>query len=137
MRIEQQPLAVFRRFRERARELVERAIVELGRDFDETGHTAESLPSKWSRRPVAPRCVTLRAPIRVPRRSASSSGAPAASEATTVAPRTSPQPVGSPSESDAGSDAIRALRTGRPVKYAAPRGPSVTTRVWQPRASRT
>src|SRR2546426_11232196 len=116
MRIEQESLAVFRRFGEGARELVERAIVELGRDFDEPGHTAESLPNRWSRRPVAPRWLTLRAPMCVPRRSASSSGAPAASEATTVAPSTSPQPVGSPSGSDAGSDAIRALRTGRPVK---------------------
>src|SRR5438093_8030763 len=70
MRIEQEPLAVLRRFSERARELVERAIVELGRDFDEPGHTAESLPSRWSRNPVPPRWVTLRAPIRVPSRSA-------------------------------------------------------------------
>src|SRR5437867_13432419 len=92
MRIEQKPLAVFRRFGERARELVERAIVELGRDFDEPGHTAESLPNRWSRRPEAPRWVTLRAPMRVPSRSASSRLAPATSDATTVAPRTSPQP---------------------------------------------
>src|SRR6267142_586873 len=70
MRIEQETLPVFRRFGEGARELVKRAIVELGRDFDEPGHTAESLPNRWSRRPVAPRWLTLRVPMRVSRRGA-------------------------------------------------------------------
>src|SRR6266545_7435153 len=120
MRIEQEPLAVLRRFGERARELVERAIVELGWDFDEPRHTTESLPSRWSRNPVAPRWVTLRAPMRVPSRRASSTLAPATSDATTVAPSTSPQPVGSPSGSDVPSAGISAVRTGSPVKYAAP-----------------
>jgi hypothetical protein len=46
MRIEQKTLPVFRRFGEGARELVERAIVELSRDFDEPGHTAESRPNR-------------------------------------------------------------------------------------------
>src|SRR5437867_11720063 len=97
MRIEQEALAVFRGLGEGARELVERAIVELRRDFDEPGHTGESLPSRWSRRPVAPRWLTFRAPIRVPSRRASTTLAPATSDATTVAPSTSPHPVGSPS----------------------------------------
>src|SRR2546428_13953771 len=102
MRIEQESLAVFRRFGEGARELVERAIVELGRDFDEPGHTAESLPNKWSRSPEAPRWVTLRAPMRVPSRSASSRLAPPPRDRSPPAPRPSPQPAASPP------------RTGRP-----------------------
>src|SRR5207247_7287632 len=95
MRIEQEPLAVFRRFGERPRELVERAIVELGRDFDEPGHTAESRPNRWSRRPLAPRWLTLRAPMRVPRRSAAPRPAPAMRQAARVAPRPSADPDGS------------------------------------------
>src|SRR5437773_3620961 len=118
MRIEQKPLAVFRRFGKRTRELVERAIVELGRDFDEPGHTAESRPNRWSRRPLAPRWLTLRAPMRVPSRSAASRPAPAMSEAATVAPSTSPHPVGSPSGRGVPSAGIKAVRTGSPVKYA-------------------
>src|SRR3989442_7612582 len=115
MRIEQEPLAVFRRFGERARELVERAIVELGRDFDKPGHTAESLPNKWSRSPEAPRWVTLRAPMRVPSRSASSRLAPAASDATTLAPSTSPQPLGSPSRKGRPPAGDSAVRDASPV----------------------
>src|SRR2546426_9552169 len=115
MRIEQESLAVFRRCGEGARELVERAIVELRRDFDEPGHTAESLPSRWSRRPVAPRWLTLRAPMRGPSRRASSRLAPATRDATPVAPATSPPPVGPPSGRGVPSAGVNAVRNAPPV----------------------
>src|SRR5256885_7763281 len=114
--VEQQTPAVLGRLGERARELIEGAVVELRRHVDQAGHTAESLPSRWSLSPVAPRCVTLRAPIRVPSRSASSRFAPARSDATTAAPNTSPQPVASPSRTGVPSAGSSAVRTGRPVK---------------------
>src|SRR2546428_473707 len=38
----------------RRRELVERAVVELRGYFDQTRHATESLPIRWSRKPVAP-----------------------------------------------------------------------------------
>jgi hypothetical protein len=44
--IEQQPLAVRRRLRVGSGELIERAVVELGRDLDQAGHTVDKRPSR-------------------------------------------------------------------------------------------
>src|SRR5437867_1020098 len=67
----------------------------------------------------------------VPSCSASLRLAPPSSAATTLAPNTSPHPVGSPPRPGIEGPAagIRAVRTGRPVKQAAPLLPSVTTSV--------
>ena len=78
-------------------QLLERPVIQRGRDVDDGGHRVMRSPLRCRASPVAPRCATLRAAARCAACIASRKLSPCSRREKHVAPHTSPHPVGSPS----------------------------------------